>query len=417
MRQMQLNFGGSKRPRGKFMLNEDNTVLCYYSPGAVLSTKIAAFDLDDTLISALGKSAFAKRPEDHEFIGSSSKLQRLVADGYTIVIYSNQRGVSTGRTTLDFLKKKIRFVSSFFPPFIGFFALEDCYYRKSGPGMHYLYMKNFSALGESAPSRRHMSLELDDSLFADEAVLMADPGSFYVGDAAGRSAAKGKKKDHAITDLLFALNAKLEFYTPEQYWGRHDDRVIAEPTFNPSLALQASDVFEGMNALPLPDFESNPTLFVMIAVAASGKSTVCEYLEEKGVVRVSRDILGSMEKCEEQAESVLMCGKSAVIDNTNVDIASRSQWINLAKRLGVPVVGLRMSVAQGMSLHLNRMRKKLQSFGRLGDKYNAVPTFVIIKQSNAMEMPTRKEGFNSVIQVPLKLSFEDEVHARLFLEY
>jgi DNA 3'-phosphatase len=36
--------------------------------------------------------------------------------------------------------------------------------------------------------------------------------SFYCGDAAGR------KTDHSNDDLLFAKNAKLKFYTPEEYF-------------------------------------------------------------------------------------------------------------------------------------------------------------------------------------------------------
>ena len=39
--------------------------------------------------------------------------------------------------------------------------------------------------------------------------------SVFVGDAAGRMAAQGKRKDHSDTDLKFALNVGLKFLTPE----------------------------------------------------------------------------------------------------------------------------------------------------------------------------------------------------------
>ena len=42
--------------------------------------------------------------------------------------------------------------------------------------------------------------------------------SFYVGDAAGRLKTKTNKKDFACSDRMFALNANLKFYTPEEFF-------------------------------------------------------------------------------------------------------------------------------------------------------------------------------------------------------
>ena len=42
--------------------------------------------------------------------------------------------------------------------------------------------------------------------------------SIYVGDAAGRPAEGKKKKDFSFSDRLFALNAGLKFYTPEEHF-------------------------------------------------------------------------------------------------------------------------------------------------------------------------------------------------------
>lgn len=42
--------------------------------------------------------------------------------------------------------------------------------------------------------------------------------SFYVGDAAGRPAEGKKKKDFSKSDRLFALNASLNFFTPEEHF-------------------------------------------------------------------------------------------------------------------------------------------------------------------------------------------------------
>lgn len=40
----------------------------------------------------------------------------------------------------------------------------------------------------------------------------------YVGDAAGRINANGRKIDHANTDFTMALNAGLRFATPEEHF-------------------------------------------------------------------------------------------------------------------------------------------------------------------------------------------------------
>ena len=44
--------------------------------------------------------------------------------------------------------------------------------------------------------------------------------SFYVGDAAGRlkDYKKGAKKDFSCSDRKFAMNLKLDFFTPEEYF-------------------------------------------------------------------------------------------------------------------------------------------------------------------------------------------------------
>lgn len=66
-------------------------------------------------------------------------------------------------------------------------------YRKPGSGMFDLVRELYRARG----------LEVD----------MAK--SVYVGDAAGRLAQGGRKKDHGDTDYKLALNVGLKFVTPE----------------------------------------------------------------------------------------------------------------------------------------------------------------------------------------------------------
>ena len=72
------------------------------------STKIAAFDLDWTLIQTRWGAKFARniddwKPWDPRVI---TKLNSLVDDGYRIVIFTNQGGVAIGKTTISELRIK-----------------------------------------------------------------------------------------------------------------------------------------------------------------------------------------------------------------------------------------------------------------------------------------------------------------------
>lgn len=51
--------------------------------------------------------------------------------------------------------------------------------------------------------------------------------SFYCGDAAGRKATAGRKKDFTDSDLKFALNVGIEFKTPENLF--LGDKTKIEP--------------------------------------------------------------------------------------------------------------------------------------------------------------------------------------------
>ena len=64
--------------------------------------------------------------------------------------------------------------------------------------------------------------------------------SFYCGDAAGRVRGKGKK-DFSCSDRLFALNAGLKFYVPEElFLKRKCLEEIVMPSFDPKRLMKKS---------------------------------------------------------------------------------------------------------------------------------------------------------------------------------
>ena len=56
--------------------------------------------------------------------------------------------------------------------------------------------------------------------------IKLDKESFYVGDAAGRTKTQMKKKDFSCSDRMFALNCKMKFLTPEQFFSEDDHRAF-----------------------------------------------------------------------------------------------------------------------------------------------------------------------------------------------
>lgn len=64
-------------------------------------TKVAAFDLDFTLVKPNGNAKFPKDADDWIFINDAvvPKLCELHEKGFVFVVFSNQGGIEKGKTT------------------------------------------------------------------------------------------------------------------------------------------------------------------------------------------------------------------------------------------------------------------------------------------------------------------------------
>lgn len=189
----------------------------FTSKGVKSSSKIAAFDMDGTLIKTKSGKVHPVDTFDWQiaFPTVEKKLKEHLNDGYKLVILSNQAPIGNGRVKIEDFKKKIEaIVKKLDVPFQVYIATGKGFYRKPTTGM-------WTVLSE----QKNDGIEID----------MAE--SFYCGDAAGRLAnwAPGKKKDHSMADKLMAENLNLRFYTPEQFFLGHSitNVPMAKPEFNP----------------------------------------------------------------------------------------------------------------------------------------------------------------------------------------
>jgi bifunctional polynucleotide phosphatase/kinase len=146
------------------------------------SIKIAAFDLDDTLITANSGNKWARHANSWKWWDGSvpARLKQLYSDGYIVIIMSNQGNVipKADSKSLANLKACITSVLQQLDLPIHFYAatIQDRY-RKPRTGMWQKFLDD---------------LQLYDTIDMDN--------SFYVGDAGGREKTETTPKDHSNCD-------------------------------------------------------------------------------------------------------------------------------------------------------------------------------------------------------------------------
>ncbi|KAJ3827702.1 polynucleotide kinase 3 phosphatase-domain-containing protein [Lentinula raphanica] len=354
---------------------------CLYGTNLVpaCSSKVAAFDLDGTLIkSSFGKGAVKKAPKGspptwewwREKVPDT--LEKLNTEGYSIVIISNQAIKSTSLITW---KEKIALIAAAIPsvPFRLFAAIAKDEYRKPMPGM-------WNELTR---------------IYKEEGVEIDKAASFFVGDAAGRDG------DFASTDRMWALNVELPFFTPEEYF-------LKQP-------MQKKFKLDGFNVVDLPDLPLfSPThtsvvpdpiqqeIVLFVGYPGVGKSTVCQrYFVSEGYERVNQDTLGTRPKCVAAVETALEKGLSCVVDNTNRDVQTRKFYVDVARRFKVPIRCFVFTGSMELAWHNNLYRAFNQppSTASKTENRTLVPYLAFISFRDKYEEPTLTEGFSEIKKV------------------
>jgi len=263
---------------------------------------IAAFDMDYTIIKPKSNRIFPKDENDWKFLFGEITISKLreINKNYQIVIFTNQKGISKGRTTIEQISKKIYDIEKSLDINLDVvISSKSDYYRKPLTGMWRFYKKTRTN-------------------------TVSKKKSFYVGDAAGRiyknNSFKGKvKKDHSNDDRFFAYNIGLKFYTPEEFFG-----VIDEPHH-----IEESSLEHSKNKIINIDTSKNLVLFV--GAPASGKTKL--YKEKfNDYEHINMDTLKNKERCLKLTEYAMKYGKNIVVDNTNPDYSTRKKYLDLGKK-------------------------------------------------------------------------------------
>lgn len=113
-------------------------VYIFTSKGVKSSSKVAAFDMDGTLIKTKSGKVHPVDTNDWQIAMPqiSKKLKEKLNEGYKIIILSNQSPIANGRVKIEDFKNKIEgIVEKLDVPMQVFFATGKGFYRKPAPGM------------------------------------------------------------------------------------------------------------------------------------------------------------------------------------------------------------------------------------------------------------------------------------------
>ncbi|KAJ6113659.1 Polynucleotide kinase 3 phosphatase [Penicillium sp. IBT 18751x] len=298
--------------------------------------KIAAFDLDSTLIKTKSGNTFPRSATDWQWwnIVVPGKLRELNSAGFQVVVFSNQKkiaiqkdikaGSGESKSLTTFKEKLTAMMNDLQVPISVYAATTDAEFRKPRLGMWREFQDDY---------------DLD--------VTGIDmKGSFFVGDAGGRPG------DHSAADLGFASNAGLKYHTPEEFFlGQAPGQTNG--TFNPKSFVEMD------REKPRAKFTRKHPLELVIFCGSPGAGKSSYYwnnLEPLGYERVNQDILKTRPKCLKVARELLEAKKSVVVDNTNANIETRGYWIALAKELNVPIRCVQFISTPELCKHNNAVR-------------------------------------------------------------
>ncbi|CAD7966196.1 unnamed protein product [Amoebophrya sp. A25] len=405
---------------------------------------LACFDLDSTLIKTRSGRVFPKDKTDWQWLGPMvpRRLNQLASGDapdaagvkFRIWIFTNQGGLGKGGN----LKQKIADWRFKIDAIIRQLAEEtrrsvlivcatgENWCRKPGLGAWEYVFSNgettatTSSSSSAAKSSSHQRVDWK--------------ASFYVGDAAGRPAKEGvRKKDFSVSDLKFAFNTGLRFFTPEQYFLQAEKNIdwtaefLRIGAFNPRTLFgggghHGKDIFRdgpppkieeefavlkkrigetGIRAgeehlLDREDAECSKEpavsseLVLLIGPPGSGKSTISKELFPSYFC-ASQDKLGSKEAVLRAVETALNEKKSVVVDNQNRDKATRAAYFDLLKKVknvNVRVRALHLEIPKEVAIHLNLVRTRC--------KEKAIPEVVIHSYYKNMQAPQEDEPFAEV---------------------
>lgn len=357
------------------------------------SCKILGVDLDGTIITTKSGRTFPQNEFDWRLLYPviPQILEQYHSDGFKLVIFTNQKGIQNGKVDAGSFKRKIeKILSSFTIPAQVYVSLGTMMYRKPCIGM-WNYMEKEENGG----------------------IAVNRPESIYVGDAAGRVATKGRKKDFSTADRLFAMNIGVQFFTPEEFFLKKKEKEhFILPAFNPAAFLEVQRNRFQPGDTPIPGLEQE--IIVLVGLPGCGKTKLANELASKyKYFVVNRDTMKTWQKCVETAKIYLKQKKNVVVDNTNYDVPSRKRYVDLAKSQGVDCRCFYFVCDIAQASH----HCKFRILDGTDSLHEEVGTMVLRMLKSKFQEPSLEEGFSSIVKVNFVPQFDNEAQRNLYRLY
>lgn len=279
--------------------------------------KVAAFDLDSTLIKTKSGKTFAINESDWEWFSPNvpSILNNYYEKEYRIMIITNQAGIKKSSAKLSTFQQKVTQIESHLLKIYPKFKFEVvCLNHKN------VFRKPYPTL--------------IDRIFFNG----VDSSSFYCGDAAGRPS------DHSDTDAGFAYNSLLRFCTPEQLFLNQKDNESQLESMDHNSIYDTDSPQYYYKPYDLPE------LIIMVGYPGSGKSYFTRRILEQSifgheswddfnnsprVAILSLDVLGTRPRLYARMRDVIAERQTMLIDNTSLSSDDRNKLINVLEDEGV----------------------------------------------------------------------------------
>lgn len=155
--------------------------------------------------------------------------------------------------------------------------------------------------------------------------------------------------------------------------------------------------------------ERNHKSIVIICVGlnGSGKSHfVSNHLSDGKYQIIDYDPLRKFSEDKIKFESIVndddIVDKKIVIDQPNLDFATRKKWIELAKKENYEILAIYFDVKVEQCQHNVRFRNYYTEPGR-----KAPTCYQLLKQDLTLNIPEYFEGFKSIYQIRCRFTFND----------
>jgi bifunctional polynucleotide phosphatase/kinase len=187
--------------------------------------------------------------------------------------------------------------------------------------------------------------------------------AFYVGDAAGRPG------DWSDRDKVFAANAKVRFYTPEEIF----------PMSNPPTTTEFA------TARDVVTRSDTKEVVILVGYPASGKSTLARTVFEAAHYHIAAgDRLKTTAAMLKDAEAHIGL-QSVVFDSTAGTIEKRRAFVQFANKHRLPVRAIWLDVTIGVAMERNKQR--------LVTGAQKIPDVAFYVYRNKFQTPEESEGF------------------------